>query len=548
MLRPVRRFNGLFWILVTCFLTVLPFGAWAEETVEFKKNQSGLYKDIFDQNIYYEFTHYLNLDYLCRALFMKKVRAQNVNCYDEVPDSTFFTNRHGRKKLSLAELESGHRETPGPDLGANLTIVDGKFEGVHPGFFVLDRRGDKYLLKFDPVDYIEQATSSEVIGSRFYHAIGYNVPQYDIIVFDASKLVIGENATIVDDSGFRRKLTPEKLEEYLLFIPQDSEGRYRASASKILNGVNKGSFSFYGRRKNDPNDRVDHRNRREIRALQVFSSWISNYDIRESNTLDMLEVDENGNSVLRHYLIDFNTSLGAGTSDGKPPMTTHEYLLDYGEAIKAFLTLGWWEKPWQKRWREVGEKVPQPPAVGYFDNRYFDPGRFKVQLPHHPLKDLTRADGFWAAKIIMAFSDEDIKAMVGAGKLTDPKDSAYLVDALKERRHLIAKYWFDQANPLDAFDLKGNILSFNDLAIEYGFQPGQGSVYNADVFQKNGEGIKKLTTLKAQEPAIDLKNWLTENGVVELLIRTTRPGSAKQSPSVRIQVSLKGIERIIHED
>ena len=42
-------------------------------------------------------------------------------------------------------------------------------------------------------------------------------------------------------------------------------------------------------------------------------------------------VDENGNPALKHYLIDFNTALGSVTSEGKRPMTTREYMFDYGE-------------------------------------------------------------------------------------------------------------------------------------------------------------------------------------------------------------------------
>jgi len=133
--------------------------------------------------------------------------------------------------------------------------------------------------------------------------IGYNVPQYTVALFAPEKLIPSPEAEIYDDSGFKRRLTPDRLEEYLLFVPQDNQSRYRASASKILSGENKGSLKFQGRRKNDPNDPVDHKQRREIRALRVFSSWVNNYDVRESNSLDML-VNENGQQVLKHYLID----------------------------------------------------------------------------------------------------------------------------------------------------------------------------------------------------------------------------------------------------
>jgi hypothetical protein len=529
-----------------CFLA-LPVQA-APESTSFKKNETGLYRDIFDQNMYYEGTSYLRLERLYQRLFGKKVRAANVNLFDEVPDSIFFTNRHARQKLSQEELERGYRENDGPDLSGNLEIVNGKFEGLHPGFFVKDARGNEYLLKFDAVDNFELATSAEIIGGRFYYAIGYNVPQETIVVFPPEKLVPGPDAKIYDDTGFKKKLTPERLEEYLLFLPQDSEGRFRASASKILAGKNKGSFSFHGRRKEDLRDPLNHRDRREIRALRVFSSWLNNNDVRESNTLDML-VTENGEEVLKHYLIDFNSSLGAAAKGAKPPMFSHEYILDYGEALKAFVSLGIWEKPWQKRWQEAGEKVTQAPAVGYFDNRYFDPGKYKTQLPYYAFKDLTRADGFWAAKIIMSFSDDDIRAMVKPGQLSDPKDAEEISRMLIERRNLIGRYWFEKANPLDAFDLAGNRLTFKDLAVESGFNPAGDASYLIDVIGKEGKRGKKITSLESREPAVSIDpTWWSQNAELDLLIRTVRKTSSKPSPYVLVELSPQRVEGIIHQD
>ena len=306
---------------------------------------------------------------------------------------------------------------------------------------------------------------------------------------------------------------------------------------------------FLGRRKNDPDDPIDHKDRRELRALRVFSSWVNNYDIRESNTLDML-VEESGRRVLKHYLIDFNTSLGSGTEEGKPPMTTHEYLMDYGEATKAFFTLGWWEKPWQKRWRESGEKITNSPAVGYFDNRYFDPGKFKVQLPHFIFKDLTRADGFWAAKIVMSFTKEDIEAMVKPGELTSSKDAETLVNTLVERRDIIGRYWFQKASPLDEFEVSGNQLKFKDLAVEHDFVSKESRVYHVDVIGKKGNRGEKVTSVETREPSVDLQNWLSQNEGVDLLIRTTPPpgSSAKSSPTVLVELNSKGVAGVTHED
>lgn len=520
----------------------------AVKAPEFKKQTTGLYRDIFDQNVYYEGTNYLHLERFYRDLFGKKVRAGNVNLFDEVPDSLFFTNRHARQSLSETELIQGYHENAGPDLSGDLVAIKGKFEGLNPGFFIKDAAGDSYLLKFDNVDSFELATAAEIIACRFYYAIGYNVPQNTILEFSPEKLVPSPEAKIVDESGFKKKLTPERLEEFLLFVPQTEDGKFRASASKTLEGENKGYFSFYNRRKNDPNDPVEHSLLREIRALQVFSSWLNNYDVRESNSLELV-VDNDGNKVLKHYLIDFNSSLGAAAKGAKPPMFTHEYMFDYGETFKAFLSLGWWEKPWQKRWREAGERPTPSPAVGYFDNHYFNPAAFKIQFPHYPFKDLTRADGFWAAKIIMTFTDDQIKSIVSSGQLSRAEDAATITQTLIERRDILGRYWFGQVNPLDLFDVQSGKLIFEDLAVRYGFEKAEGTSYEAQVVGRQGKKKEKITTLQGTEPSFSIDtNWLSRFENVDFWIRTSRNQSKEMSPPVLVSVDSQGVAQIAHQD
>jgi hypothetical protein len=106
----------------------------------------------------------------------KSVEAINVNTLDEVPDSSWFTNRNGRRALSLEEIKRGPNETDGPAPGT-LTVVKGKSNGITPGFQIKDSRGDIYLLKFDPVGYPEMSSAAEAIATRLFYAIGYNVPQ-----------------------------------------------------------------------------------------------------------------------------------------------------------------------------------------------------------------------------------------------------------------------------------------------------------------------------------------------------------------------------------
>ncbi len=546
MLKQKHLFKRIAFFLLVASAVSIP-QLLAAELGELKKHKMGLWSEMFDQNIFYEGTSYLNLDHLYSRVFGKKFRSTNINIYDEVPDSGFFTNRHAKKRLSQEDLAKGYSENSGPDTSSDLMITKGKFEGLHPGFFIKDSRGDRYLIKFDPVDNYEMATAAEVVASRFYHAIGYNVPQYTVATFSPEKLKPLHEATIYDDSGFLKTLTSERLEEYLLFLPQNYKGEYRVSASKFLAGESKGGFYFRSRRTNDPDDMFHHENRREIRALIVFGAWLNNYDTREGNSLDII-VEENGEQKLKHYLIDFNSAFGSGAEGPKPPMFSHENMMDYGEATKAFLTLGFWEKPWQRRWREAGEKVKTSPAVGYFDNNEFDPAKFKTQFPYMAFKKLTRADGFWAAKVIMKFTDDDIRAMVKTGQYSNSEDVDYLVKILSERRDIIGRYWFSQASPLDQFDLSGSSLQFKNLAIEYGFDISESTTYHVAVVGKKGSKKKEITSFTTQESSIAIdKAAFEQYDTLDFLIRTSRE-SSKLSPYVLVSVNAESILGIVHED
>jgi len=540
-----RKLSGILFAGALAILTLPETLSWASEAGDpaaWDKKQTGLYRDVFDQNLYYEGTQILHLDRVYRRLFGKKISSANVNLYDEVPDNSLFTNRHARNRLSAKELENGYRETDGPDLSGPLTVVKGKFEGLHPGFFVRDQKGDEYLFKFDPLDYRGMVTGAEIVGSRFLHAIGYHVPQYTIEDFDPAKLVPADDATMIDDTGFKKPLTREKLEEYLRLIPQDGKGYCRASASKILKGKILGYVPFHGRRKENPEDLIDHEYRREFRALPIFASWINDDDMRESNSLEVLE-----DGKVKHYLIDFNTALGVSVGGPKPPMKSYEHIFDYGETLKAFLSLGFWEKPWQKKWRESGEEVAFDSSVGYFDNRYFKPQDFKTQLPHYVFKDRTLRISFGPAKIIKSFSDEDIRMMVKAGKY-HKEDAEKLAGLLAERRDIIARYGFGQANPLDHFVMQNQKLTFQDLSVIHGFAPEAGNTYHFDVIGKKGNKGEKIVSLESQSPQLIFEpSWFSSYPGVEVLIRTSRQSLSEKSPYMLVEMDSNGITGIRHQ-
>jgi hypothetical protein len=532
--------------LVLCLLAAgVP--SFAQEIGEIKKNRETLYSELFDTSFYNEGVNLLDFGRWGRKLFHKAVPSANVNLFDEVPDSAFFTNRQGRERLSAEALEKGSRENDGPDMSQGLRVTAAEQRGIYPMFWVKDAKDEEYLLEFDPQIALDLSTGAEIIASRFYHAFGYNVPQFTILFFNADKIQAVSDATTWEDTGFKKPLTQKRLMEYLLVLPQNAEGLYRASAQKIPRGEKKGPFSFESRRKDDPADIINHRDRREIRALGVFASWLNHFDLRETATQDML-VNEGGRNVLKHYLVDFNGTLGATREGSKDPMLGHEHAVDYGETLKTMLALGFREKPWQKKWRHEGEKIQGSSAVGYFNNKFFDPAGYKTIFPYESFRMVTRADGFWATKILASFSDADIRAVVKAGQYTRAEDADAIAKTLIERRDLITRYWFSRSNSLDQFTLSNGKLSFKDLAVEYGLEPKEGTLYRIDVMTQ-GKDKKQITRLETREPWITVEpSWIADNAGIKLILRSLHPSSKKESPAVEVLVNAQGIQGIRHED
>src|SRR5262249_14527225 len=76
-------------------------------------------------------------------------RAQNVNTIDEVPDSSWFTNRILAKPVSIDEAIRGATTGNGPAPG-QWTVIHRKSEGAAPGFIMRDSAGVTWFVALDP--------------------------------------------------------------------------------------------------------------------------------------------------------------------------------------------------------------------------------------------------------------------------------------------------------------------------------------------------------------------------------------------------------------
>src|SRR5262249_37552401 len=150
----------------------------------------------------------------------------------------------------------------------------------------------------------EMATASEMITSKFFYALGYNVAQYFIINFKPSELKISPEAKVTNELDQQKPLTSEFVENLLGTVSRTKDGAIRAMASRLIpDGL--GPFKFYGTRSDDGNDIFPHEHRRELRGYYVFCSWLNHDDSRSINTLDAFDAQ----GYVKHYLLDFGSTL-----------------------------------------------------------------------------------------------------------------------------------------------------------------------------------------------------------------------------------------------
>ncbi len=387
--------------------------------------------------------------------------AVNVNTIDEVPDSSWFTNRAGTPGWAPADAVKGPDSGSGP-LGGAWTIVSAKLEGSTPGMTIRDGAGVKYFIKFDPPSNPEMASGAEVISTKFFHAFGYHVPENYLASLRRESLGIAAGTTVADEDGRLQPMRPRDVDTILAKAARSADGTYRVLASRELPGTPLGHFRYYGTRPDDPNDIYAHEHRRELRGLSVFAAWLNHDDSRSINTLDTL-VRQGPRSLLRHYLIDFGSTLGSGSTRAQSTRAGNEFLWESRPTFITMLTLGFYVRPWIK------VRYPEYPAVGRFEANYFLPQAWKPEYPNPAFLNARPEDLFWAARIASAFSDDIVRTIVRTARFSDPRAAEYIADTLIARRHKILMAWINGTNPIVNLVLDGaGRLTFENAAVAAG--------------------------------------------------------------------------------
>jgi hypothetical protein len=388
------------------------------------------------------------------------VRAKNINTIDEVPDSSWFTNRIGTTAITTDQIARGPIVGAPPDP-SKWVLIREKTAGAHPGFTAKDAKGDTWFLEFDPPYFPEGATGAVAVATKIFWALGYNQVESFITTFDPKNSEIDPKATVKRPSGARTRFTRDDMNVVLENVARNADGTFRVVAGRLLPGKILGGFQYAGTRPDDPNDIVPHEHRRELRALRVFGAWTNLTDLKAANTLDTLQTVD-GRSIVKHVLQDVGSTFGM-CNDLYEWDLSYEHFYQGDTTMKRLVSFGFALSPWQTI------KYVEYPSIGKFEGDRFDPRAWRPQTPTTAYMELRDDDAFWAAQRVAAFSDELIRAAVHEGHYTDPNAEKYLGDVLIKRRNKIASTYLPAINPVVSPQLDANgRLTFENAAAKAG--------------------------------------------------------------------------------
>jgi hypothetical protein len=463
---------------------------------------------------------------LAENLFMRPgdkaagVRARDINTIDEVPDSSWFTNRILARPLAIEDAARGPLAGAGPAPGT-WSVVRPKSAGFAPGFTMRDAKGDLWFVSFDAKGFPEAATGAILVANKIFWSLGYWQVENFLVDVRLDHLVVAESAKVKPPSGKDRPMRLSDIEDVLRRAQRSPDGGYRAIAARAVPGRPIGGFRYYGTRPDDPNDVVPHEHRRVLRALKVFGAWTNLTDMKAGNTLDAL-VTADGRGTVRHYLQDVGSTFGTGANGPHDYDEGWEPLFDSSLTLKRLYTFGLFLQPWQTA------PYVENRAIGRFEGTVFDPTRWTPRVPTAALLRARPDDAFWAARRVMAFSDEMIRAIVKTGQFSDPKAEQLLADVLIQRRDKIGRAYLGAVNPVVnvALDDQG-ALTFENAAVSAGVAaaPGGGYVIQWARFDNNTGDAAALGTSTAAAGRSQAPGALPSapGAIVKLEIRAVQP-------------------------
>lgn len=406
--------------------------------------------------------------------------AVNVNSLDEVPDSSWFTNRIGAHPLTTAELARGACSPalildPNGSADGTWLIDHGKTNGSSPGFRVSIPGAGKYLFKGEPPEQPERPSAASAIGAAAYAAAGFNTSCEQIVYFRPSLLKLAPGLTHQGNFGAMVPFDQKAVDKILADCPHQG-GLVRMQVSAWLPGYLIGPFSYTGTRSDDPNDIIAHDDRRELRGGRLLAAWLDHFDAREQNSMDSWIAESHEKKAkpdaspghVVHYYLDTSDCLGSEWDwEEISRRLGYSYIADWGDMARDLVTLGIPTRPWDRVRREPGEEI-----FGFFNVKDFEPDQWKNEYPNAAFSRMTERDGAWMARILAHFTPEMVDALGAMGQFSNPNKTAYLTSVLQGRLGKILQRYLTHLSPLtDAHVENGDQICAVDLAKWRGIAP-----------------------------------------------------------------------------
>ncbi|MFB6264306.1 MAG: hypothetical protein ABEL76_11885 [Bradymonadaceae bacterium] len=451
-------------------------------------------------------------------------RAANANAMGGVPNSSWYTNRMTARPLPPRRVARGPCSREEIPSGGRWTLIAPRAGTDRPDFVAhhSDSPG-RYVLRFGADDQPERATAADAIGARIYWAAGYHVPCNRVVYLDPEKELAVEGSPDWHD----------RFRTILDRAPKDARGRVRATAVRLPSHRELGPFQFEGTRPDDPNDVIPHENRRELRGSRLFAAWLGHVDAHPSHTTTtFVSRPDSRRGYVRHYFIDWTDCLGATPySEELDRRLGHSYLVDIGQILGDYFTLGLLHRPWRTY---AGEQL----IFGYFDAEHFSPAKWRPSYPNPAFRHMRPGDAFWAASIIARFTDEHVRAIVERGRFSHPEHAEYVAEVLIERRDTIVEHYLGRMSPLVAPSIRDGRLCTTDLMVRHGYARPEKSRY--EIAGRGGpwrrvgsvEGARVCTALK--------KDGASAYRVVRMRVRRSSEGGTARPVAFHVRQRPEG--------
>ncbi len=429
--------------------------------------------------------------------------AADVNALNETVASTFFTPRLGRRPLTPDEVGRGPGDGP-PVLP--LSVYQTLGGGRRRAFLARDSRGRPYYVRLDPAGHPGLESAAAALASRLLWAFGFNTPEQHVISFSRDDITVGADAFGAEvELALARGALPVN-------------GRYRAGATRIPDGVLLGPFSPSGVRSDDPNDRIPHQDRRALRSLRVLGAWINWAEIEPRHTMDVYEGPP-GRGFVRHYLALLYETFGALTVGPDRDIDVDDRYLSGPDVMKSLLTLGLRVQPWER----VG---PTPWGdVGVYESDAFQFDHWREDSGYAPIRDSRPSDDYWAAKVLARFTPEQLRAAVAAAAFSRPEAGDYVLRTLQERQRKIVESAFARVTPLETERVEPGALVLRDAG-RAGLPARAGRRVEVRIQDTRGRNLEPPREIELREPELRVES------------RHLQPGSA--DGYLRVVVSTRG--------